>query len=318
MDTPAVFYIIRRMKDEKKAFDAIISTSPPPSVHIIGGIIKRLFPSLKWIADYRDLWSHDLYFSNKFSAKISEPIEKFFISKADQITTISEYLRKKMNNMMNKEILLVRNSFGEKELTRVEKINTKKRKKNKIKNFIYTGAFYPVRRSPENFFKAIHILKKKYPELKNLMKVEIYGVPNIPIEQMIKDLNIQDIVQYRGIVDINESLKIQEEADYLLFFNLTEIENETEKGIITGKLYEYITAGTPIISIGKVEDSEANQIIKETETGIFVKNEPEEIVKTLEKIVIENQDIHFSPNIDKILEFSSVKMAEKFAELIEH
>ncbi|MDW8088019.1 MAG: hypothetical protein RMJ45_08565 [Candidatus Calescibacterium sp.] len=161
-------------------------------------------------------------------------------------------------------------------------------------------------------------MKKKYPELKNLMKVEIYGVPNIPIEQMIKDLNIQDIVQYRGIVDINESLKIQEEADYLLFFNLTEIENETEKGIITGKLYEYITAGTPIISIGKVEDSEANQIIKETETGIFVKNEPEEIVKTLEKIVIENQDIHFSPNIDKILEFSSVKMAEKFAELIEH
>ena len=45
---------------------------------------------------------------------------------------------------------------------------------------------------------------------------------------------------------------------------------EQEGGVITGKVYEYMAAGRPVISImmGDIEDSELTEIVKRTNIGM--------------------------------------------------
>lgn len=314
----ALFYMIRKMIAKEDKYDVIISTFPPPSVHIIASVIKFLFPSVKWIADYRDAWYHIVLTDFKLPGvtEFLKLLERVIVSRADHVVAVSDHIVKILSENLGREVSLIRNSFGEKESLRLKKIQQRRKKAGFGKKiFLYTGAFYHGYKV-ENLFKGISMLKSRYHNLGELMKVEIYGVDNVRINDIVKENNISDIVEYKGIVENDLILKIQQEADFLLFFNYSDSIGGIEKGIITGKLYEYITSGTPIISIGKYEDSEANLIIKETGTGIFVENKPEKIAELIERIIIKKQDILFSPNIEKIMDFSSIKMVEKFADLI--
>ena len=325
---PNLMYQIFDLK-RKYNFDFIITTFPPPTVVIAGFLTKITFPDVIWIQDYRDLWSYDVYFSNPAVVKLTLPFERALISKADCITTISFHLEEILKSVLGRKIYVIRNSFDPEEfdiseLTKKVKEKGEKRKINRNagkskKVFSYTGAFYPKGRNPEKFFESLHILSKKYGDLKDKIEVNIYGIPNMNISQLIQKYNLDDIVHYRGVVSYGESREIQKISDFLLFFNITEVRlNENlDKGVITGKIFEYITSGVPIISIGLFEDSEANQIIKGTGTGIFVKNEPEKIADLLEKILYKGWEIPFEPDLNKIMEFSAENMANKFAELFD-
>lgn len=52
---PAVRAAHRLLKEE--GLDTVLTTSPPPSTHLIGLELKRARPELRWVADFRDLWS---------------------------------------------------------------------------------------------------------------------------------------------------------------------------------------------------------------------------------------------------------------------
>ena len=316
----------------KKGIDVLITTFPPPAVHITGFLAKKLFPEMLWIADYRDLWSYDILFGAKLGKRLSQIFEKHIVSHADRITTISFALLSVIKNELGVEhVSLIRNSFSPELGERLMKLKGKKgspkswkgktvqNQSERKKVFVYTGALYPKYRDPSHFLQALSILKKKYKNLPEKIKVDIYGIPNFDISSWVRKFGVDDVVFYKGLISWEESLRVQSEADYLLFFNITEVSRseEVDKGIVTGKIYEYITSGTPIISIGRFEDAEANLIIKETGTGVFVENEPEKIAEFLEGLIYKGKKIPFSPKLNKIMEYSAENMAQKFAEIIE-
>ncbi|MEK7698817.1 MAG: hypothetical protein AAB332_00285 [Planctomycetota bacterium] len=74
-------------------YDLVVSSYGPPASHIIGGVLKRRL-LVFWVADYRDLWYGNYFYSGKWTFTYLEYlIENFFVKKADFITTVSDTLK---------------------------------------------------------------------------------------------------------------------------------------------------------------------------------------------------------------------------------
>ena len=63
------------------------------------------------------------------------------------------------------------------------------------------------------------------------------------------------------------------------------------KGLLTGKLFEYLASGRPILCIGP-EDGDAAQLLKETQAGVTVgfdnKEKMKEVIKDLYQKYLED------------------------------
>jgi len=60
-------------------------------------------------------------------------------------------------------------------------------------------------------------------------------------------------------------MQIQEDADALL---LLEGSREEDRGVLTGKIFEYIASGTPILSLGSPVGSAIDRVLGNAGTGI--------------------------------------------------
>src|SRR5215469_5421174 len=76
----------------QRHFDAIISTSPPVSAHVVAAIVAML-RGLPWIADYRDLWRGNPYvFEGRLRAMAERTLERFLRAHASAFTTVNHEL----------------------------------------------------------------------------------------------------------------------------------------------------------------------------------------------------------------------------------
>ena len=111
----------------------------------------------------------------------------------------------------------------------------------------------------------------------------------------------------------DESVKEMEKSDLLL---ITNFPNESSKGIIPGKLFEYLATGKPILSFGP-EDADVEKILNKTKAGKhFDYSENEEIsdfILSLYKDWKSGKSIQNSANIN---EFSRKELTQKLAELL--
>jgi hypothetical protein len=87
----------------------------------------------------------------------------------------------------------------------------------------------------------------------------------------------------------------------------------SEHSVATGKLFEYLTAGPPILVVG--QRSEAARIVSETGTGIAVPaDEPAAIADGLARLVA---GVVQTPQPDAVACYSWPVFAERASELIE-
>ena len=109
----------------------------------------------------------------------------------------------------------------------------------------------------------------------------------------------------------SEVLEIQKKADLLLLLSSSK---DISKGVLTGKIFEYMSSGRPIICIGAKEDFDITKLLNITNTGIVFGHH--EIIK-LEKILYDSyfgKGIfkNYKPNINQILKYSRKHIANDF------
>ena len=71
--------------------DAVITSSPPPSVHLVGWYLRKYF-GIRWIADYRDIWFSQSKTDHKTSLhrKLHSYLERKFVAGADRTVVVSD------------------------------------------------------------------------------------------------------------------------------------------------------------------------------------------------------------------------------------
>lgn len=298
--------------------DVVISTYGPEVSHIIGCRMKMLCPSIYWIADYRDLWSDNpnlVYTSKKLKQKIKKKEKETVGKYADLITSVSDDICLRLNKLHKKPAIKITNGFDI--YDRIVKKNFSKkrlaaRKKLKI---VYTGTIYSKELSPVMLLDAIVNLENKKKIPKKSIIIEFYGSRLDHIRNLSQKKKYSDLISIKGHVPRFQVLEEQKKADLLLILARS---REISRGDVSGKIFEYMSAGRPIICIGSRSDFEIGRVLRMTNTGlVFEKHQ----IKKLENFIYkyfngEGLFKNFKPNISKVLTFSRKRIARKFIQKI--
>jgi glycosyltransferase involved in cell wall biosynthesis len=248
--------------------DIIFSTSLPVTSHIIANTISKK-TGIPWIADFRDLWS-DSHYDIKASLRkrIDSQLETKVINRAHALTTVSEPLKQRLLNRHSKfkdKIFVLYNGYDPDDYIPL--------KIAQLSHFTitFTGRMYDIDferkgRTPELLFQSLHQLNRKGTIDPTKVKVNIYGEYPNDLYELISKYQLQDSVNCLGAVPFRESFEAQQNATILLLLNWNDSDY---KGIVTGKIFEYLGARRPILAIPFFNRS-VDTILNKTKAGITI------------------------------------------------
>jgi glycosyltransferase involved in cell wall biosynthesis len=296
---------------EKWSYDVVFTTFGPPGAHYVGAYLKNKFP-IVWIADYRDLWSNgDLTTVRWPFNHLEGMVEKKVVRKADLIVTISEPFVQYLRDIFPAhKIVAIENGFDFEEKI---SLPAKQNANTKI-SLIYTGNISLEHRDPEPLFYTIKQIMVEVTDLESKLEIVFYTLDRQIIENLNHKYATDNIIKLGDFLDRNNILKRQSESDALIFF---EWNNKSVKGVFTGKLFEYMNAGVPVISIGGNGDEDASRLIVENGFGVACGNDISRIKSVLMDITVGNSTLNYNPDQAVLEYFSRKEQAKRLLVMIE-
>ncbi len=296
---------------EKENIDAIITTSPPHSTQLIGLKLKKKY-KLPWLADLRDPWTgiyyYDKLFLSAFSKNRDARMERQVLENADAVVVVSNDIRRnlltKSENLISKNFHVISNGFDKEDFDVVEA-------EQKEKDFVisYTGTL-----TNDYKLNGFLIAIKKLVDKKIAIRLHITGsMPNNIKEQI--EAVAGEKVRFKSHVNHHEAIAQMKAANVLL---LVIPEAKGNKGILTGKLFEYLASDVPILNIGPV-DGDAAEIISTCKSGRTFKYEDANGMETFLEENYEHWKLNGRTNGGEtgiVNQFSREKQAEEILKLL--
>ena len=268
------------------------------------------------MADYRDLW-YGNHFVNRswLSNRLTDMIEKEFVKKADLITTVSGGFQARLSKRFSCPVVKIENGFDEESLPEASGEWQSYFPDDGKFRIVYTGSIYPGFQDPSPLFEALQLLSQKGFPVESKIEVLFYGSRLGNIQSLVNRYDLHDIVKMPGFVSREDSLRIQNSASALLFL---EWEGPAGEGVLAGKLFEYLFAGKPILSVGgHTDQSESISLINKFGAGINAGKSPSLIAETLEQMVDKRLQIAKAGQAQEMLQqYSRKHLAEKMIKII--
>lgn len=249
---------------------SVITTGPPHSLHLIGLNLKKEI-GINWIADFRDPWTQIGYHSKlrltKNSQKKHQILEKQVLETADKIIVTSFSTKSEFELKTSQPVHLITNGYDEVAFS--EEII-----RDKEFSFSHIGSLLSGR-NPKILWKVFKELIEENEDFKNTFKLKLVGTVSPEVIKSIEEYGLKAYLELIPYVKHSEALIIQRQTQVLL---LLEIDSEQTRGILPGKLFEYLYAKRPILAIGP-KNWDAQRIISETNAGRTFNFEQEEKLK---------------------------------------
>lgn len=290
---------------ETSSIENVITTSPPHSTQLIGLKIKKKYSGINWIADLRDPWT-DIYYYSKFypspiSSYIDRRYERLVLKSADKIITVGKSLKDIFSSKISgieEKFKVITNGYDEEDFTGIIPSQPD------IYTISYIGTLseaYPI----DGLLNALQSFKKKG----NIFKVRFVGTVSSGQKELIISSLGNHAVEFVPYVDHAGAIRYMSESTVLL---LIIPDHRSNKTIITGKLFEYIAAGKPVICIGPI-DGDAAEILKFTGTGdTFNYND----ISSIENYLLQSIKHQPYPVQDKKLKYSRKELTKQISEIL--
>lgn len=307
---PSVKYLKAYLKDHP--VDAIVSTGPPHSMHLIAMKLKEAL-NLPWIADFRDPWTEIDYYNDlhltRWADRKHHRLEHEVLTKADKVVAVGWDMAEGLAKLGRKPVEVVPNGFDwdlQSECSTAELSS----------EFTLTHiGIIGANRNEHQLWQALGELKSSNPQFASKLRIKLIGQVDQSVIHSIADNGLQDNAEVIPYMPHDQVLQLQQSSQVLLLL----INNTPNaKGILTGKLFEYLASGRPILCIGP-EDGDAARIISETESGVTVGFEEKEKMKTVIKNLYERYLGNRLPSSEnaEIEKYSRKALAWEFAKLLE-
>lgn len=250
--------------------DTVITTGPPHSLHIIGYKLKTSLP-VKWIADFRDPWTtigyHKALKLTNWAKQKHKDLELKVLRYADDIVVTSQHTKAEFESKTTKPITVITNGYDTRKTNPVEK--------DSLFTIAHIGSLLS-ERNPEVLWQVLSELVKENKDFAEVFQLNLVGIISNTITESLQTYGLSTFVNIVGYVNHNEAITYQLKSQLLL---LIEIDSEDTKAIIPGKLFEYLISKTPILALGP-KDSDVEQIIATTQTGVYLNYHQKSELKT--------------------------------------
>lgn len=254
---------------EQKKISHVISTGPPHSMHLIALGLKKKKLELKWLADFRDPWTnidfYDKLMLSSWADKKHHRLEREVLLNADTVLCIGKTMNAELESIyrsaggrQSQKFQFLPNGYDEEDLS--------KSAVQKDKHFSIAHIGTLVRdRNPEVLWKVLRTMVMQDQEFSSQLRIKLVGKVDVAVKEQLKEFGLEGHVDYITYLPHSEVILEQQRSKVLLL-----LVNQTPnaKGIITGKFFEYMASGSPILAIGPT-DGELADILKTTNSGLI-------------------------------------------------
>lgn len=254
---------------KKEGITHLFSSFRPYSDHAIAYLLKRSFPDLYWIADFRDV-QVDPNRKNVLFPAFQHWCNRRILKKADLLTSVSrgytEYLRQ-----YNDHTYCLNNGIEADPSTTL--LNSPYDKFT----ISYTGTVYPSLQDPDILLRALKELIDGEKIKAEEVQIVLAGRDREVWEEWLARYDLQQLLVDKGALPRSKALEVQHRSHLNLLLSWSSLQL---KGVLTGKLYEYLHAGHPILSvINGTADPEFEELFDEFQAGLITYNQQEELDK---------------------------------------
>ncbi|SHM27288.1 glycosyltransferase family protein [Chryseobacterium polytrichastri] len=309
---PSVNFLEQYLKENK--IDVVVTSGPPHSLHLIGLNLKKKFPDLKWIADFRDPWTEISYYKHlkltKSSDKKHRQLENDVFRNAN-ITLATSYTDAENFRKNGANAVCITNGFDESDSSQTLKSSNSQILKQKF-TLSYIGVLEQLR-NPENLWKAIDNLVTTNSDFAENFSLKFVGRIDDKILHSIENSGLKNHILNLGYISHDKAIIEMQSSDMLL---ITNFPNESSKGIIPGKIFEYLATGKQIISFGP-DRADVSKILNETHAGKHFSYQDSETIKDfiLEKFELWKNG-NLLENTQNIEQFSRKNLTKKLVEIL--
>jgi len=238
----------------------LFSTSPPVSSHVIASRLQRE-TGLPWIADFRDLWTQNHYIKHTLPRNaLEEWLEKRTMRNAIHLATVSPTLASQLSALHGKPTTVITNGYDHEDYQdAVPQISDRF-------SLTYTGQLYAGKRDPSLLFAALGGLVKRGSIKPDTFQIRFYGPPGdvTLVRTLASEYGVEEFVVHHGSVTYSEAVMRQKESTALLLLNW---DTPAERGVYTGKLFEYLGARRPILAIPSLRGV-VDELLTKTRAGV--------------------------------------------------
>ena len=255
---PAATRIVKR-----EEIDVVITTSPPNSIHLVGAAVKRL-TGVRWVADLRDsIVAHPHRRTDTLAVrtkeKTTEGIARLVAHSADAIVAAADAIADEARSLEPKgPVTTIPNGcdfddFAGLEYRRGERFT-----------ITHAGSFFG-RRDPRPFLQAL-------ADSKLDAVARFVGDFRPADREWAEQLGLGDRLELVPYASHHRALELQRSSDALLL--LIPEAGGRGRGVLSGKVFEYLAAERPILAVVP-PDGAAADLIREVGTGVVAA--PEDI-----------------------------------------
>jgi glycosyltransferase involved in cell wall biosynthesis len=314
----AVYKGLRAIRQER--IDVIMSTSPPETAHIVALLLK-LITGKPWIADFRDPWTDNPYRIGlpRIRCGLENRIERKVIRRADMIIHVGEEMAalssSRFPDIPPEKHHVITNGFDEEDFEGLAATDIRKPDKTLQLKLTNIGTLYELS-GFENFLKGLERVITN-GGLRGKIRVTFVGQLIPAWRQALARQTFRDHVDLLGFKPHEETLRYMMAADVLLLMPL-ETDDRTAGTIVTGKVFELMRAGRPILMIGC--EGECSRIIEKSGLGRFIPSHDVDLIsKTIMEYYRKKLDgkLETRPDRDFIYQFERKKLTGELARLLE-
>jgi glycosyltransferase involved in cell wall biosynthesis len=248
---------IRIARDEE--IDVVLTTSPPPSVHFVGAAVKRA-TGARWVADLRDsLMRHahrrgDEHLAARLKEEGHRAVGRLAARYADAVITVSQAIAEEVDALEPAgRVVTIENGCDFEDFAGLEYRPSERFR------ITHAGSFFG-KRSPRPFLTAL-------AESDLDVVARFVGDFRTSDQEWAESLDLGDRLEIIPYQSRHRALELQRDSEALLL--LVPDAGGRGRGVLSGKVFEYLAAERPILA-SVPPDGAAAQLLRRTGAGIVV------------------------------------------------
>jgi hypothetical protein len=252
--------------------DAIYSTYPLPTAHLVGLSLKKQF-GLPWIADFRDPWATEG--EQGLAARIERRLERKVVLAADRVICNTPAMRRsflaRYPGEAPEKFVTITNGYDEKDFASITPVPS-----GKFQVF-YPGSIDPENRNPKGLFAGIrHALDRGWLNPGDL-RVTFLGcgpyADSAPFRHDLQTCGLEPFVEIiRDRIPYRDALARMAGSDVVVVLSENLSDDDRDSSIqqwtamqVPAKLYEYLRVGRPLLAL--VGDGAVKELLERTGAG---------------------------------------------------